>query len=372
MRVDEARVANRHAGRLRSGVLFLFACTAPPTASDPPVDTWRPPDGAGFWPVGVRTESAPDPRGGELTVEIWYPSDGSGPTVDYGLPYELPSDATRDPPAADGIFPVLAFSHGNGGARLQSVFLTERLASHGFVVIAVDHPGNTLFDYDASATPTVAARRPDDVRYAIDHLLAPGHPLAPVLDPDHLGVIGHSFGAWTSLVLAGGTLDLDAGRAHCANHDPAGCGIVGDIALDGPVPEADPRIDATVLLAPGGWYSFATLDAVAPVLQLTGSRDGDLPVDEEQAPTYAGLGEPKTLMTLERAGHFGFTDGCALLPIADCAGEADGYLDPLRIQELTATAVTAWLGATLREEERYTDWLAQEAWESDVSWESSP
>ncbi len=320
--------------------------------------------------MGVRTESVSDPRGGSLTVEVWYPSSGDGSPVDYGLPYDLPSTATRDATPAGSDHPVVAFSHGHGGSRLQSIYLTEQLASHGLVVVAVDHPFDTLFDFDADQTPTVAARRPDDVRFALDHLLAPEHPLAAHLDPSRVGMMGHSFGAWTALVLGGGLLDVDAGLAWCAAESPAGCDIVGDIALEGPPPGPDPRVTTTVLLAPGGWYSFSDLSGVASVFQISGSEDGDLPMDEEQLPTFDRLGSPRTLMVLDRGGHFGFTDGCALVPLADCAGEAAGYMEPLRMQELSSTAVTAFAGVELLADDRYQPWLEADAWPEDVSWTS--
>ena len=53
--------------------------------------------------------------------------------------------------------------------RWQSPFLVEYLASHGFVVVAPDHTGNTIFDYDSGRMPEVA-RRPHDIIDAADWL----------------------------------------------------------------------------------------------------------------------------------------------------------------------------------------------------------
>ena len=44
----------------------------------------------------------------------------------------------------DGPYPLIVFSHGNGGLGVQSFFLTEYLASHGYVVVCPDHTGNSL------------------------------------------------------------------------------------------------------------------------------------------------------------------------------------------------------------------------------------
>ncbi|MCB9675759.1 MAG: hypothetical protein H6737_11615 [Alphaproteobacteria bacterium] len=355
-------------------LLFLLACTPVPTPV-PAVDRWRPADEPGGWAVGVRTEQVADPRGGELVVEVWYPASDDGAPADYGLPYALDSLALRDATPTGGPHPLVMFSHGHGGARQQSVFLTEHLASHGFVVVAVDHPHDTIFDYDEDLVPVVAARRPDDVRFALDWALAStatsGHWLDGGIDTGAVGMLGHSFGAWTSLVLGGGVLDVEQGIAYCEAMDPAGCGIVGAIELDGPPPAPDPRITATMLLAPGGWYSFSDLGGVGPALVVSGSRDGDLPFEEEQRPTFDALGTPRTLMVLENGGHFGFTDGCALVPLADCAGADDGYMEPLRMQALTKTVVTAFAGVELLGEPRYAAWLEALAWPDDeVRWEA--
>src|SRR5690606_6372290 len=113
---------------------------------------------AGPYPVGVTRVTFVDPvRDRPLRTEIWYPADESArdlpasPITDFVDPSlagllagsTVPLTAVRDVPLSpDGPFPFVAFSHGNGGVRFQNTFQAERLASHGFVVVAPDHTGN--------------------------------------------------------------------------------------------------------------------------------------------------------------------------------------------------------------------------------------
>src|SRR4051812_48308152 len=108
--------------------------------------------------VGVRTVDLSDTaRSRYLPTEVWYPAtsayagqDTSESTMDHydllpGFP-PLKQSAVRDAAAAQGHFPVVMFSHGFGGHRRQSTFLCTHLASHGYVVAAMDHTGNTVTD----------------------------------------------------------------------------------------------------------------------------------------------------------------------------------------------------------------------------------
>jgi pimeloyl-ACP methyl ester carboxylesterase len=53
--------------------------------------------------------------------------------------------AVRDVQVRDGKWPMVVFSHGSGGTRVGYVFFTEFLASHGFIVVAADHIGNSRY-----------------------------------------------------------------------------------------------------------------------------------------------------------------------------------------------------------------------------------
>ena len=84
-----------------------------------------------------------------------------------GLP-DFEMDCDRRPPdrAGDGgPFPLVLFSHGFAGYRLQSTFLTTHLASWGFVVATVEHPYRNLTavfgDLSAFADTIGTDRSPD-------------------------------------------------------------------------------------------------------------------------------------------------------------------------------------------------------------------
>jgi predicted dienelactone hydrolase len=82
-----------------------------------------------------------------LTVEAYYPS-----TVEAvaGVPRDIvhvfdielfPTPAYRDVARAPGSFPLVVYSHGSGGIRFENLALAVHLASHGYIVVAADHPG---------------------------------------------------------------------------------------------------------------------------------------------------------------------------------------------------------------------------------------
>ena len=219
--------------------------TSTPTATATPLD----PEASGPFAVGSTTISfvRPSSTTGEprqLTTAIWYPAPAgtSGKMVAGGV--------ENAPLAGGGPFPLLVFSHGSCSLPQQSTFLTARLASHGFVVAAPPHPGNTIFDGPSPERcllpgPLLADtffNRADDVVFTIDQMLAlsagTSGALVGALDGERIGVLGHSFGAQTVLR----------------------------------VPAADPRVDAVLSLAPAA-VSLVTpqIDQIAVPTMIQGA-----------------------------------------------------------------------------------------------------
>lgn len=370
-------------------LLVLAGACAPSGAPDgdtdhgvvEPAPEAAPPDMRGPYQVGVLTLRVPRDELTDLVVEVWYPArPADGDTTDRYTESFIGIDgaAYRDAPVdlRGAPYPVAAFSHGFGGIRFQSSFLTEFLASHGFVVVAPDHAGSTMVDLDPDATAAVAVRRPRDVSDAVD-AVRDGLAGGVEVDAGQFAVLGHSFGAWTALAVGGGILDGAAFEEVCANDGPTACNFFAgqhfDAADAARYATPDPRATVTVALAPGAWYAYSPdgsgLAGVRAPLVLGGTRDSDMPYESEAVPTYRALGAPKSFGSLVGAGHWGFSDMCQLLPVSDCAGTAGGYMDPARTRELVDTLVLAHVRLNLLGREEDRAWLTGA---DDLLWEQEP
>lgn len=304
---------------------------------DPAPPTGRPalaltdPTAPGPYHVGVTWITA---RYGdrELPVQVWYPAEveAGEEATDYPIvvgvielaKIESPLGAVRDAPLAlEGApHPAIVFSHGNAGFSAQSVYLTEQLASHGFVVAAPEHVGNSLVaDLGGLSAGEAAVARPYDVSATLDALLEasaqwPG-PLYLAADQARLGVAGHSFGAFTTLRIAGAEIDAGALSEACAA-DPAGLVCEG---WDGTAPRSqrDERFRAALAQTPGAAVAFEPLEAGLaaidiPMMIQGGTHDEITPYVTESIAPFEALDGPAYLLLIEGAGHFTFSDVCDL------------------------------------------------------------
>jgi dienelactone hydrolase len=264
----------------------------------------------GPYAVGVRQTHISSPFGsadgeGEsdsvrsLPTEIWYPAEsGQDESENAAHPLGLDHRATPGLTPTSAPCPLVAFSHGNSGFRQQSTFLTTHLASWGFVVVAPDHVGNTfnemmqLPDEDARRSTHQRARRqrPHDIHAVIRALLDEKHLSneRPSLDPERLGLLGHSFGGWTALKVPA----LESRVAAVCSLAPVSEPFVGRKAFDPgelPLPE---KTNSLVLAA----------------------RDDVLvDLDTSIRPLTDRLGPGCRVEIIDRADHFHFCDGLVML-----------------------------------------------------------
>ncbi|MFC5861899.1 alpha/beta hydrolase family protein [Acidicapsa dinghuensis] len=205
------------------------------------------PDPTGKYAVGTTTLELTDPSRVEdagsqagtkrrVVVQLWYPANPSGkPVARYMKLAEtfaltsyrsvVPTNSRIDAPiATDGApFPLLLFGGGWRGRRTESTFLTEDLASHGYVVAAIDHPYNAhrvAFSDGAVVDSTITAaiggsfdiappafiqawdkelaKWIADERFVLDTLLAMNDDSKSrwfhQMNPNEIGAVGHSFG----------------------------------------------------------------------------------------------------------------------------------------------------------------------------------
>ncbi|MGH0037206.1 MAG: alpha/beta hydrolase family protein [Myxococcota bacterium] len=256
------------------------------------------PDELGPWAVGRMTFEVVDPERSDrsLMVDVWYPVDevdAVGPASVYDLLFTgLESAVALDAPpvSSEGPFPLVAFSHGNNGIRFQSFFLTEHLASHGFVVVAPDHSGNTALDLISPGTPFEARDRPLDIQLVITRILernaSAGDAFEGRVDPERIGVAGHSFGGFTTLAIGAGFDDVPP----------------------------DDRVDALMPVSPVSTSfsddELASIDL--PTLVLGGTADVTTPLDPQSVLAFEGTsGLPRYRVDVHDAGHNSFTEICA-------------------------------------------------------------
>jgi predicted dienelactone hydrolase len=162
-----------------------------------------------IYTVGERSMDIYDSvRNRQVKTEIWYPAseiDANHEKI-TDLPFVL-DPTIRNAEYIDQKYPVIFLSHGTGGNRFSLAWLAIYLAQNGYIAIAPDHWGNT---YD-NKIPEYFVRyweRPLDISFLITTVLA-NKQLAKYMDTDKIGIVGFSFGGYTSLALAGANLDCN-------------------------------------------------------------------------------------------------------------------------------------------------------------------
>lgn len=261
--------------------LLLVACDPAPEADDPVAAVAE----AGPWGVG-HVEHAVEtvgPAGAtrHLRTSVWYPTEdteGTPAAYWYGV---ITSDTAWEGAApAAGPFPAVVYSHGHMGFAEASSFLAEHFASHGYVVVAPDHEGNTTLD-DPERDTEVYLARGGDLTATLDALAA-GALVDTAWDGDAV-VVGHSFGGYTGYGVAGAPFDLEALDAACQTETT---GVCASWSADwrGRFGEgvADPRARALVAMAPGDFWMYGAAGVAevgAPVLLMTGEHDSERDAD---------------------------------------------------------------------------------------------
>lgn len=217
----------------------------------------------------------------------------------------------RIPDGGDKV-PLVIFSHGLGGSREGGKAWGEYWSANGYVVIHVQHPGSDESLWKGpgeglpkqrlarGATPEQLLGRVDDVRFVLDELMRlQSRPDAPVwakrVDLTRVAVTGHSFGARTTMALAGER-------------------------FPGPIKSlADPRIAVFIAFSPttqGLKRSWPERygEMKRPFLSVTGTLDGDVmgtgSIPKNRAAVFDAQPEgDKYRVVFERGDHSVFGGG---------------------------------------------------------------
>ncbi len=152
--------------------------------------------------IGVHTARYEDvKRERPVLVEVWYPTEESGPIDPPEDPVWIHPQEIRDVPIAGGKYPLILMSHGHGGDRRDRSWLVEYLVKNGFIVASVEHYGNSWRSYNPRLTLRFWERA-RDISFAISQLIKDPL-LKKQIDPQKIGFIGYSLGGMTGLALGG-------------------------------------------------------------------------------------------------------------------------------------------------------------------------
>ena len=216
-----------------------------------------------------------------LVTDVYYPAAG-------GSRGEVSEGAA--PAADEGSFPLVVVAHGLFGQRTNFAGTNALLASQGYVVAALDFP---LTNFSTFASETVYLpdlfEQPGDLSFVIDALtgvaganLAGGgavdSALVRIVNPEQIGIFGHSYGGATVLLT----------------------GYSGELV--------DPRVDALIALSPFScFFGSETFPGdSAPLLLIHGSSDAILEaVWSEELHEF--LQPPEIYVAMQGGDHMGFT-----------------------------------------------------------------
>ncbi|PJJ71556.1 platelet-activating factor acetylhydrolase isoform II [Diaminobutyricimonas aerilata] len=266
------------------------------------------------WDTGVDevlTAAPGDTR--VLVAQLWYPTEADGPRRPYlesavvseamadqaGLPGFLldgvahaETHAIEDAPRVEGPLPLVLFSPGLGGVRTQNSAWAEDLASHGYLVAALDHPYDSAAvvledgtvirsaltttgddETDQRVADELAGIRADDLLATLDHLQS------------HLGIevgavaaAGHSIGGAAAILAASRDARVDA-----------------VIDIDGLPRGGTPTVPVLAIVAGGG----------------AGSVESDARYERALSEVLASCG---TRVVVPGTQHLSFTDAALFLP----------------------------------------------------------
>jgi len=225
--------------------------------------------------------------------------------------------------------PLVVISHGFAADRHFLDYLANHLASHGLVVVAIEHPKSNvnwlasiaLGDNPEALLPaTEFVDRPLDVSFVLDRLeeiSSHGSFWQGRFATDKVTVIGHSLGGYTALALAGGELEPTAVKKFCEQRSPwerspadwFQCSVEQ-------LPEekfslADSRIAQAIVLNPiaGKLFGEQGLGKITvPTLLLTSSHDTVTPPLEHQLRAFQQINAQKYLLTAIGGTHLSVSD----------------------------------------------------------------
>jgi pimeloyl-ACP methyl ester carboxylesterase len=325
----------------------------------------------------------------KLIVDLWYPADtrrGAKPVTYrasfWSEPPRPPAAFTVPGLAVENLVPkgqnhpLVIVSHGYSNAPAAMTWLTENLASKGYVVAAIHHEDPNPYVVSAAVRAAPNFYRPLDISFVAAQLKAR---LGQQIDPERIALIGYSQGGYGVLTVGGASLDPEG-----ANMALVPGGWLGRYAR-GAAEEAAIKVagvKAIVALAPAGaapksaWGSDGLAALTAPLLLMHGDADPVVDYKSGGLAVFSGaVRSDRYLLTYKQAGH-----AIALNPASPemraSLWDMDWFEDPIwrsdRINGINLHFITAFLAVHLRGESDKRSYLNVPTGESDAGEWNAP
>lgn len=370
--------------------LFVLALTATPQPHRAATKVLDPMQ-AGPFPVGVTTtvlidHSRTDAATNEdrtLVTEIWYPATeearnlpknkftdfipgGMSPQFETLLKMAYKksaaemnesywNSAVRDARVREGKFPLIVFSHGNGGTRTQNTFWCDYLASHGYVIVSADHTANARVTiikgkpilYRNDQRENSAVDRPKDMSFLLDQMTL-----------------------WN-----GGADSRFSGKLDLTKPVAAGMSFGSMTAIR--VADADPRFKAVIAMS-GAPEAHTNL--TVPSLYMLGEEDRTIgPKGNARVrDVFAKHQRDGYLLAIKDGGHYSFTDVFKIdknfgdgVGKGKRGGEGAGfnYTSMETTYAIVNSYSVAFLGLYVRGEREYLPFLQKNHWQTELAWD---
>ena len=334
--------------------------------------------------VGVRTIEITNPQQPDilkspatladrsLKIEIWYPAQlkaneqahtvyvspmvGRATRPEMPKTFDIPGKALRDAqPKQGAAYPLVVVSHGYPGSRIFLSYLTENLASKGYIVAAIDHT-DSVFGEVRGFPSTLINRSPDQL-FTIQELTRlskqDDHFLSKIVDNDRVAIVGYSMGGYGAMASGGASYN-------------ASSGMLKQLAMPKITPPSN--LKAIVAIAPWGaqppveaWSEETAKGLKLPSLFIVGDNDDVSGYEQGVKKLYNwSTNSNRCMLTYQNARHnVGGNPAPANVPL-DFQGR-ESFEEPVwrkdRITAINQHYITAFLDLNLKSDESKSAYL---------------
>jgi dienelactone hydrolase len=260
-------------------------------------------------------------------------------------------------------------------------YLTENMASKGYVVVAIDHTDSTF--KDASAFHSTLLNRAKDISFVLNQMVKLGNGgeknfLSGLVDGGNIGIIGYSMGGYGVLNVAGAGYS-DGLVGFFASMTGGSKAIAGLAMGNAAYPKVDPRIKAVVAFAPWGmergiWDAEGLKGLKVPTFFIAGNQDDISGYEKGIKAIYTGAANAdRYLLTYKNARHNVAPNPPPIeslepgLHIDEYYRYAEPSWDERKINNVNQHFLTAFLGIHLKQKD-YSKFLDLQENSNEKDW----